>query len=207
MSLSLLPRIDVRSARLQQQLQFVMEIDRLKTVLRQTLITDASRQENSAEHSWHIAMMAIALAEYAAHPIDVAHVIKLLLVHDLVEIDAGDTFCYDATGNQSKADREIQAADRLFGLLPPDLGSDLRTCWDEYEAQTTANAQFAKAIDCLQPFLHNLETQGHTWKLHGVSRSQVLERMSAVQKGAPDLWPIIEQGITQAIAAGYLRDV
>lgn len=112
-------KITIDPQRLQQQMQFVLEIDKLKGILRQTLLTDASRRENSAEHSWHIAMMAIALEEYAHQPVDLLHVIRLLLVHDLVEIDAGDTFCYDPDGNQSKADREIQAADRIFGLLPP----------------------------------------------------------------------------------------
>jgi putative hydrolase of HD superfamily len=200
---SLIPQLDNR--RITQQLQFVTEIDKLKTILRQTLLCDRTRQENSAEHSWHIAMMAILLEEYAPQPVNLLHVIKLLLVHDLVEIDAGDTFCYDPDGNHTKADREVQAADRLFGLLPPDLKQDLRACWDEYEAQTTADAQFAKALDCLQPFLNNLETDGHTWKLHGISETQVRDRMSAVKIGTPALWPVIEQGIQNAIAAGVLK--
>jgi len=198
-----MPPIDNR--RIAQQLQFITEIDQLKSVLRQTLLCDRSRQENSAEHSWHIAMMAILLEEYAPQPVNLMHVMKLLLVHDLVEIDAGDTFCYDPDGNQTKADREVQAADRLFGLLPPDLGKDLRACWDEYEAQTTADAQFAKALDCLQPFLNNLETDGHTWTLHGISAVQVRDRMKAVKIGTPALWPFIEQGIQNAIAAGVLK--
>lgn len=191
--------------RLQQQMQFVLEIDKLKGILRQTLITDASRRENSAEHSWHIAMMAIALEEYAHQPVSLLHVIRLLLVHDLVEIDAGDTFCYDADGNQSKAAREIEAADRLFGLLPAEQGQQLRAWWDEYEEQVTADAQFAKALDCLQPFLNNMQTNGHTWMLHGVHHAQVRDRMSAVQIGAPALWPWVESQIEEAIAAGLLR--
>jgi putative hydrolase of HD superfamily len=198
-------KLTIDPQRLQQQMQFVLEIDKLKGILRQTLLTDASRRENSAEHSWHIAMMAIALEEYAHQPVDLLHVIRLLLVHDLVEIDAGDTFCYDPDGNQSKADREIQAADRIFGLLPPNQRHQLRAWWDEYEAQTTADAQFAKALDCLQPFLNNLETDGHTWKLHGIHHHQVRDRMAAVKIGAPALWPWVEAKIEAAIAAGLLR--
>lgn len=191
--------------RLSQQLQFVIEIDKLKSVLRQTLITDGTRQENSAEHSWHIAMMAIAFAEYAPEPVDLLHVVKLLLVHDLVEIDAGDTFCYDEQGHLSKLDREQQAADRLFGLLPSDQSTEFRAYWDEYEDQTTPNAQFAKALDCLQPFLNNLQTNGHTWRLHHVSRKQVEKRMGAIAIGAPALWTWVEQQIDGAVTAGLLQ--
>lgn len=191
--------------RLAQQLHFVIEIDKLKTVLRQTLITAGTRQENSAEHSWHIAMMAIAFSEYAPEPIDLLHVMKLLLVHDLVEIDAGDTFCYDEQGHLSKLAREQQAADRLFGLLPPDQAAEFRTYWDEYEEQTTPNARFAKALDCLQPFLNNLQTNGHTWRLHQVSRKQVENRMSAIAQGTPALWNWVKQQIDEAVAAGHLQ--
>lgn len=191
--------------RLAQQLQFVIEIDKLKTVLRQTLITDGTRRENSAEHSWHIAMMAIAFSEYAPDAVDLLHVVKLLLVHDLVEIDAGDTFCYDEQGHRSKLEREQQAAERLFGLLPPDQATEFRAYWDEYEDQTTLNAQFAKALDCLQPFLNNLQTNGHTWQLHQVSRKQVEQRMGAIAIGAPALWGWVEQQIERAVKAGYLR--
>ncbi|MBF2080066.1 MAG: HD domain-containing protein [Synechococcales cyanobacterium T60_A2020_003] len=198
------PTIAVES-RLSQQLQFVMEIDKLKTILRQTLITDGSRRENSAEHSWHIALMAIAFVEYAPEAVDLLHVVKLLLVHDLVEIDAGDTFCYDDHGNDSKPEREQRAAERLFGLLPPDQACEFRAYWDEYEEQITTNAQFAKALDCLQPFLNNLQTNGHTWRLHGISRRQVEGRMQAIAVGAPALWSWVEQHIEGAIAAGYLK--
>jgi len=148
--------------RLLQQMQFVVEIDKLKRVLRQTLLTDGSRRENSAEHSWHIALMAILLSEYATEPIDILRVVKMLLLHDLVEIDAGDTFCYDDRGHESKAEREMQAADRLFSLLPPDQASEFRALWDEFEAQETADAQFASTLDRLQPLLNNHQTQGHT---------------------------------------------
>lgn len=193
------------SDRLEQQIRFVLEIDKLKNVLRQTLLTDGSRQENSAEHSWHIALMAIVLAEYAPEPIDVLRVIKMLLVHDLVEIDAGDTFCYDTQGNESKADREMMAADRLFGLLPSDQAAELRQLWDEFEAQETSAAKFAASLDRLQPIMHNQQTEGHTWQKHGVTRDRVLQRMATVKTGAPDLWHLVEQIIDDCVTAGYLR--
>ncbi|MBC7970219.1 MAG: HD domain-containing protein [Verrucomicrobia bacterium] len=193
------------SARLAQQMQFVIEIDKLKQVLRQTLLTNGSRRENSAEHSWHIALMAIVLAEYAPAPIDLMHVIKLLLLHDLVEIDAGDTFFYDDQGNESKADRETQAADRLFGLLPADQALTFRQLWDEFEAHATPAARFAAAIDRLQPLLNNQQTGGHTWQLHDITRDRVLQRMAPIQTGAPELWSVVQQIIEDCIAAGYLK--
>ncbi len=196
---------EVKKSRLTQQIQFIVEIDKLKQVLRQTLLMDASRQENSAEHSWHIAMMAILLAEYAPSPdIDVLHVIKMLLIHDLVEIDAGDTFCYDVQGNLDKALREIQAADRIFGLLPEEQGTQLRSLWEEFEAQETVAAKFAAALDRIQPLLHNQQTQGGTWRIHGITREQVLQRMYPVKDGAPDIWPVVEKIVEDCVLAGYL---
>lgn len=195
----------MQTNRLTQQIQFILEIDRLKQVLRQTLITDGSRQENSAEHSWHIAIMAIVLAEYAPTDVDIMRAIKMLLIHDLVEIDAGDTFCYDLAGNQDKAAREEQAADRLFGMLPPEQGEELRQLWDEFETQNTPTAHFAAALDRIQPFLHNQQTQGGTWKKHGISREQVVHRMKPVSIGTPDLWEFVQQAIEECVAAGYLR--
>jgi putative hydrolase of HD superfamily len=195
----------VLSDRLGQQIQFVLEIDRLKGVLRQTLLTDGSRQENSAEHSWHIALMAVLLAEYAPVPVDVLRVVKMLLLHDLVEIDAGDTFCYDVQGNQSKAKREQQAADRLFGLLPPDQATELRSLWDEFESQQTSDAQFAAALDRLQPLLNNWKTEGHTWRKHGVTCDLVLHRMAPIETAAPELWQLVQQILDECVAVGYLK--
>ncbi len=191
--------------RLAQQIQFVIEIDQLKGILRQTLLTDRSRRENSAEHSWHIALMAVLLAEYAPADVDVLRVVKMLLVHDLVEIDAGDTFCYDAQHNQSKADREQQAADRLFGLLPPDQAQELRSWWDEFEAQATPDAQFAAALDRLQPMLNNVQTAGGTWKQHQITKAQVLQRAAPIAIGAPALGDFIQHLIDHSVAQGYLR--
>jgi putative hydrolases of HD superfamily len=191
--------------RLAQQIQFIIEIDRLKQVLRQTLLTDGSRRENSAEHSWHLAMMAIVLAEYAPPNVDLLRTIKMVLIHDLVEIDAGDTFCYDVQANLDKAEREAQAADRLFGMLPPDLNTELREIWEEFEAQESASAKFAAALDRLQPLLHNQQTQGGTWKIHNVAREQVMHRVSSIQTGAPELWTFVETLVADCVKAGYLR--
>lgn len=192
--------------RLTQQIQFIIEIDRLKQVMRQTLLIDGSRRENSAEHSWHLAMMAIALIEYAPEGVDIFHAIKMLLIHDLVEIDAGDTFCYDVQSNHSKAEREAQAALRLFGLLPADQGSELRLLWDEFEAGDTPTAKFAAALDRIQPLLHNQQTEGGTWRIHGIKRDQVMKRVAPVETGAPELWPFVLQLIDDCVTAGYLKE-
>ncbi|MBD2513084.1 HD domain-containing protein [Nostoc muscorum FACHB-395] len=192
--------------RLTEQIQFIIEIDRLKQVMRQTLLMDGSRRENSAEHSWHLAVMAIALVDYAPDGVDIFHAIKMLLIHDLVEIDAGDTFCYDVQGNDSKAVREAQAALRLFGLLPADQDSELRLLWDEFEAGETPTAKFAAALDRIQPLLHNQQTQGGTWRIHGISRNQVMKRVALVETGTPKLWPFVLQLIDDCVTAGYLKD-
>lgn len=195
----------MQNHRLAQQIQFIVEIDRLKRVLRQTLLTDGSRRENSAEHSWHLALMAIVLSDYAPEGVDLFRAIKMLLIHDLVEIDAGDTFCYDIQGNHSKAEREVAAAQRLFGLLPNDQGAELKALWNEFEAQDSVTARFAAALDRLQPLLHNQQTEGGTWKIHNIALSQVMERMHPVQTGAPELWPLVEQILADCVAAGYLN--
>ncbi len=190
--------------RLSQQIAFIIEIDRLKQILRQTYISDRSRPENTAEHSWHIALMATVLIEYAPPETDLLHATKMLLIHDIVEIDAGDTFAFDEVGNQGKAEREEQAAERLFGLLPTEQGHELRSLWNEFEAQQTPTAQFAAALDRLQPFLLNQQNQGGTWSKYGVVRDRVVERMRSVEVGAPALWSMVEEAIEECVAAGYL---
>lgn len=192
-------------SRLSQQIQFIIEIDKLKGILRQTRLTDNSRQENSAEHSWHLAIMAIILAEYAPPSVDLLRAIKMLLIHDLVEIDSGDTFCYDVQGNLDKAAREETAATRLFGMLPEEQGKELRELWEEFEAFETATARFAVALDRLQPLLHNQQNQGGTWQLHGITKNQVIQRMAPVQEVSPVLGLMVEQIIEDCIAAGYLN--
>lgn len=196
----------MQNSRLTQQIQFILEIDKLKHILRQTLLTDSSRRENTAEHSWHIAIMAIVLAEYAPPGTDIDRTIKMLLIHDLVEIDAGDTFCYDVQANLSKAEREIEAANRIFGLLPNDLGVELRAIWEEFELQNTPTSKFAAALDRIQPFLHNGETKGGTWRIHDISRTQVMKRMTPVEEGAPELWEYIQHLIDNFTRDGYLKD-
>ncbi len=190
--------------RLALQLGFVLEIDKLKQIARQTLLTDGSRQENDAEHSWHLATMAVLLSEYAADPIDVATVVKMVLIHDLVEIDAGDTFCYDEAGNADKAERETRAADRIFALLPDDQGEPLRRLWEQFEAQETAEARFAAALDRLQPLMHNYHTQGAAWRRHGITADQVMARNEHMKCGAPALWAYARGMIDEAVEKGYL---
>lgn len=192
------------TSRLGRQLAFIAEIDRLKTVLRQTTTMDESRRENSAEHSWHLAVMAIVLAEYAPEGVDVLRTLKMLLVHDVVEIDAGDAFCYDADANLGKEERERLAAERLFGLLPEDIASELRDLWDEFEAGASGEARFAVALDRLQPLLQNYHTQGGTWRLHGVTDEQILRRMAPIEAGAPELWPVVARVVEEVCAAGYV---
>jgi len=198
--------MEVQTNRLTQQIQFIIEIDKLKLILRQTLLTDASRRENSAEHSWHLALMAIVLAEYAPSGVDQLRAIKMLLIHDLVEIDAGDTFCYDVQANEDKAAKEAQAALRLFGLLPVEQAEEMRSLWEEFEARKTPTAMFAAALDRIQPMLHNQQTQGGTWRIHGITRDKVMKRMAPVETGAPELWFFIQQLIDDCVAAGYLQE-
>lgn len=194
------------SDRLSRQLDFIREIDRLKTVLRRTLILDRSRRENSAEHSWHIALMAVVLAEHSAEPVDVARVVQMLLVHDLVEIDAGDTFVYDTTASRDKDEREERAAERLFGLLPADQAAEVRSLWEEFEARATPEARFAAAIDRLSPVLHNCATEGHTWRENGVVHEQVLAVNRHIADGAPALWRHVERLLDEAVAKGHLGE-
>jgi putative hydrolase of HD superfamily len=192
--------------RLDQQLGFVLEVDRLKGVLRQSLLRDGSRRENDAEHSWHLALMALVLAEHAAAPVELGRVLGMLVVHDIVEIDAGDTFVYDDAAQATKAQREEAAARRIFGLLPPAQGARLRGLWEEFEARETAEARFAAALDRLQPLLLNFHTGGATWRAHGVRRSQVIARNRSVAEGAPELWAYAARLIDEAVARGYLAD-
>jgi putative hydrolase of HD superfamily len=182
------PRIDQRLA---QQLAFLVQADRLKNVLRRTSLTDGSRQENSAEHSWHLALTAMVLEEYASAPVNLAKVLRILIVHDVVEIDAGDTFAFDAAGNATKEERERRAADRIFGLLPTELHSELRSLWEEFDQAATPEARFANAVDRIQPFLQNRETRGGSWRIHNLSREQVLARMDPIRTSLPRLWPMV----------------
>jgi putative hydrolases of HD superfamily len=186
--------------RLRRQLDFILEIDRLKSVLRQSYLIHNDRHENSAEHSWHLAVAAMVLAEHAKEQIDVSKVIRLVLVHDLVEIDAGDTFVYDEAGNVGKAAREQKAADRLFGLLPEEQGQTFMALWREFEDRQTPEAKFAFALDRLMPILHNVFTQGRSWNEHGIRQEQALTKNRPIEDGSPILWQAVESLITQTLA-------
>jgi putative hydrolase of HD superfamily len=195
----------MKTDRLEKQIQFIVEMDKLKRVSRQTLIMDRSRQENSAEHSWHIALMALVLSEYAKEKgTDFFRVLKMLLVHDLVEIDAGDTYCYDDTATRDQQAREIKAADRIFNILPPDQAREFRSLWDEFEARNTPDARFAVALDRLQPILQNYNTGGDVWKKNAIGADQVLSRNQIIETGAPRLWDYAVSLINRAAERGLL---
>jgi putative hydrolases of HD superfamily len=186
--------------RLRRQLQFVLEIDNLKNVLRRSYLIDSGRHENSAEHSWHLAVAAMVLAEHAKEQIDVTKVIRLVLVHDLVEIDAGDTFIYDDAGNAGKAAREQNAANRLFWILPEDQAQSFMALWREFEDRETPEAKFAFALDRVMPILHNVFTQGGSWKEHGIQREQALTKNRAIEDGSPALWETVASLIKESFA-------
>ena len=192
------------SERLQRQMDFITEIDRAKEVFRQTYLASGQRRENDAEHSWHLAMMAFLLAEYANTPVDVLKVIKMVLVHDLVEIDAGDTYAYDTKGNETKRSRELAAADRLFNILPKDQAAQLRALWDEFEAQESAEARFAHTLDKCQPVLLNDASGGRSWREHGVRRQQILERNARTPEGSEALWDYTKKCIERNIENGNI---
>ena len=196
-----------QSSRFKKQIQFILEVDKLKHVLRQTILMDRSRRENSAEHSWHIALLVPVLAEYSKDTdIDLFHVMKMLVIHDLVEIDAGDTYCYDDGGREDQTQREAIAADRIFGLLPADQATKYQALWDEFEKRESPESRFANAMDRVQPFLHNYFTNGQTWQANNINSRQVHERMRPVKDGAPDLWDYVNRLIEDAVKKGILAE-
>jgi len=191
--------------RLQRQIDFLLEIDKLKQVFRQTWLLDVSRYENDAEHSWHIALAAVLLTEYGpAGDLDLLRVVKMLLIHDLVEIDAGDTYAYDEAAGVDQPQRERAAAERIFPMLPDDQAAEFRGLWDEFEAQQTPEARYAAAMDCLQPFLHNYYTHGRSWQEHGVTAEMVRRRTARIADAAPELWRHVQKLIDNAVARGLL---
>ncbi len=195
------------NTRLEQQVSFLIEIDRLKTVLRQTPITDSSRPENTAEHSWHLALFALVFAEYATEPVDIARVVMMLLVHDLVEIDAGDVFVYamndSAVAAQQDAD-EQRAADRIFAMLPLDQGAELRALWDEFESKATPESRFAKTIDRLQPLLLNRASGGGSWSLHSVTADMTANLIRRTMQKDSVLTDYALALVDQAVVDGLL---
>jgi len=190
--------------RLDQQIQFILEIDKLKSILRRTSLINEARRENSAEHSWHIAVMAVLLAEHANEPVDLPHVIKMLLVHDIVEIDAGDTFAYSDVSKVDQQAKERVAAERLFGLLPTDQASELQALWEEFDAMHTPEAKFANAVDRLMPILHNYHNQGGTWHENGVTLEKIVKRVSPIGEGASQLGQLTQTILDDALARGLI---
>jgi putative hydrolase of HD superfamily len=192
--------------RLQKQIEFIVAIDKMKQITRQNIVIGTDRNENDAEHSWHLAMMAILLAEHAAEKdIDISHVVKMVLIHDLVEIYAGDTFCYDEKGYEDKAEREQKAADRLFNILPADQAQEIMKLWQEFEEMKTPEAGFAASLDRFQPLLLNYNTNGHTWKKPGVSSEKVLKRIDPSRTQAPPIWECAKELIENSIEKGILK--
>ncbi|RKD30511.1 HD domain-containing protein [Thermohalobacter berrensis] len=194
------------SKRLKKQLDFIVEIDKLKKIIRQTDLIHTSRRENDAEHSWHLAVMTMILSEYANKEIDVLKVMKMVLIHDLVEIDAGDTFCYDEKGNEDKAEREEKAADRIFNILPEDQAKEIRNLWEEFEEMTTDEARFAAALDRMQPLIHNYMTEGGSWKRHSIRKEQVIKRAKPILEGSEELWDFVKNLIEDSVKKGYLKE-
>ena len=192
--------------RLADQVRFLLEADRLKSVLRRTLISDGSRHENSAEHSWHVVLFALLLSEHARESVDMSRVIAMLVLHDLVEIDAGDTYVYDEAGLATKATRERAAADRLFGLLPPDQRKVLRGLWEEFDARESEDSRFANAVDRLAAVLLNYLGRGEVWRTHRVSAPQVRARNSAVGEAAPALGEVVRVVVDDSVARGWLAE-
>jgi putative hydrolase of HD superfamily len=174
--------------RLEEQMRFILEVDKLKSIVRQNYIIDQSRKEDDAEHSWHLALMCAVLSEYSNQKIDIVKTITMVLIHDIVEIDAGDTYAYDVQANASKHRRELAAANRVFQLLPEDQAITMRSLWDEFEEGNTPEAKFAITLDHIQPVLLNAESQGKSWREHQVKLSQIMNRNRDIHEGSEALW-------------------
>lgn len=186
-------------------LKFAVEADQMTAILRRNLLTDASRRENDAEHSWHIALMAMLFKDYAEQTPNVERAVKMCVVHDLVEIYAGDTFAFDKAGNAGKAEREKIAADKLYSHLPEDLAKELRGLWEEFDAMQSVDSRYANCMDRIQPFLHNSLTGGHTWNLAKASVADCEARMSPVKEFMPRIWPWVQKCIERAVSQGWLQ--
>ncbi len=196
-----------RTERLDKQFDFFREIDKEKLIERQTYLTGAERRENDAEHAWHMAIMTILLSEYANEKIDVLKTVTMLLIHDLVEIDAGDTYAYDEEGKKTQAVREAKAAERIYGLLPEDQGTKLLALWREFEERRTPEAKFARTMDCIQPLMLNDATEGKSWLEHGIRLSQVLERNANTADGSKEIWDYAREHLIEPnVEKGRLRN-
>ncbi len=191
--------------KLRKQMDFIIEIDKMKNIYRQTLVLNEDRAENDAEHSWHLAMMVMLLSEYANEPIDVLHTIKMVLIHDIVEVDAGDTYCYDKEGYKDKAEREEKAAQRLFGMLPEEQRNELYGLWREFEEFKTPESKFANAVDRCQPMTLNYKKGGISWKKHGIKSSQVYERNKNIGQGSELIWQYMQEVLKDAEDKGMFE--
>ena len=198
------PMTPTGTSKLRQQIEFLIEIDKLKSVFRQSFLADSSRKENDAEHSWQLALAAVVLEEHAATPIDLLRVIKMVLIHDLVEIDAGDVIVYDRAARAAQADKERAAADRIYSMLPTAQGGELRKMWEEFEARQTPEAKFAAALDRLLPILLNIQSGGKTWQANGITADRVLEHNAHIAQGSPAIWELVQGLIAHAVQEGYL---
>ena len=187
-------------------LRFAAETDKMTAILRRTMLVDGSRRENDAEHSWHIALMCMLFKDFAPQGTDVSRAVQMCIVHDLIEIYAGDTFAYDVSGNQDKAEREAKAADKLFSQLPENLAKDFRTLWEEFDAMETPDAKYAAAMDRLQPFLHNTLTEGHTWKEGKPSLDMVEKRVGVAKEIIPEISDWYNKNIEHALNEGWLHN-
>ncbi|MEN0056157.1 MAG: HD domain-containing protein [Mucilaginibacter sp.] len=190
---------------LQQQIAFIHEIDKVKYIQRKTRLFNSDRNENDAEHSWHLAVMAVILAQHANEPVDTLKVVKMLLIHDVVEIDAGDIFLYDTVLNHSNSEAERKAAERIFGLLPAEQATELIAIWEEFEAGETAEAKFARSMDRLEPLLQNVSNNGGTWQEHNVKYEQVIQKKSIIQQGSKTLWDFAKALIDGSVDKGILK--
>ena len=198
--------MEKKEERLKKQMDFLLEADKLKFITRQTYLSDGKRKENDGEHSWHLALMAVLLSEYSNEKVDLVKVITMVLIHDIVEIDAGDTYAYDAVGNQSKREREVKAADRIFNILPEDQAKKFRQLWEEFEAYETPEAKFAHVCDNVQPLMLNDATDGLAWREHDVKKSQVLQRNSRTGEGSQVMMEYINKIFDKNVESGNLKD-
>ena len=198
--------MEKKEERLKKQMDFLLEADKLKFITRQTYLSDGKRKENDGEHSWHLALMAVLLSEYSNEKVDLIKVITMVLIHDIVEIDAGDTYAYDAVGNQSKREREVKAADRIFNILPEDQAKKFRQLWEEFEAYETPEAKFAHVCDNVQPLMLNDATDGLAWREHDVKKSQVLRRNSRTGEGSQVMMEYINKILDKNVESGNLKD-